>query len=845
MLQRQALGWMSVDGRGLAVPSSNQTACEQLNPSMQTKTINYRKVWESGMDCDFEEPNACLWSIVPHSVKKQFGEDGLARLLANRKYYGKTKDQWRRKSKDGTLGEKNKGHYLIFQANYIDSANTECSPSFSHIESPWIEQSNTECELKFDFFMDVGNYAATNDHAYHEVTVSDKSHGVVPFAFMSNPVRKNGWNSLVYKIGKWSKFKFDIAFFRGLNESRESFFAIDDIELMNCLPLPSDVPLQCHPVKQHICPGGACVSKTRDLCDFHPDCPGGEDERLPMCYELEKMRPAYHCDFRKTFHPAQNVAPNDLLCDWTVSGKMRWKPYSEGGIDNFMMINMSEHFNKELVTVGMLRSPELPPPPAWNDDDKSNTSDATFHSCFLRLFLRVTGRVENVDMFEVEVVENIPFTRVSRGNRVKKKMQFKVRDRVRDFGQKWNKIEMVIPTGMKYRYFIQLNAIKSPDISGPQHYILGVKDISFSPQCLGLGAPPEVATRSCHKREFTWRHDMDTKEIANCMDVPIPEEPVAGLDSVLFSSCGTNVGPFGPLLEHCISYYESLGGNNTEVDMVDSAQMEKFEYEKSNQTYLDLPLGGPPFGIQKWEVPDDGLYTVVAKGGSGGHGRLSRKSSHGATLLAIMELHKGEVLYILVGQEGESACVIEGVETREGLCSQMGLDDYRAKRWVEDSKETAETRRSTRGGRRRLAVGERSKDMEAIHLINKLNKAPEKMQSDDSSARSPDVEENSSYPTGRLVLDYNKACTNEEDCQDWIVKIKEFRPSYQGGGGGGGGGTFIFKVDPHSKRLVPIIVAGGGGGMGDIYSEEGDPDSLRLFPEREGQRFSEIVPQFG
>ena len=24
----------------------------------------------------------------------------------------------------------------------------------------------------------------------------------------------------------------------------------------------------------------------------------------------------------------------------------------------------------------------------------------------------------------------------------------------------------------------------------------------------------------------------------------------------------------------------------------------------------------------------------------------------------------------------------------------------------------------------------------------------------------------------RLVLDYNEACTNKEDCQDWIVKIK-------------------------------------------------------------------------
>ena len=31
----------------------------------------------------------------------------------------------------------------------------------------------------------------------------------------------------------------------------------------------------------------------------------------------------------------------------------------------------------------------------------------------------------------------------------------------------------------------------------------------------------------------------------------------------------------------------------------------------------------------------------------------------------------GDTLYILVGQEGESACVIDGVETREGLCSQM------------------------------------------------------------------------------------------------------------------------------------------------------------------------------
>ena len=43
------------------------------------------------------------------------------------------------------------GHYLIFQANYKNSANMDCSPSFSHIESPWIEQSLPECVLQFNF----------------------------------------------------------------------------------------------------------------------------------------------------------------------------------------------------------------------------------------------------------------------------------------------------------------------------------------------------------------------------------------------------------------------------------------------------------------------------------------------------------------------------------------------------------------------------------------------------------------------------------------------------------------------------------------------------------------------
>ena len=67
---------------------------------------------------------------------------------------------------------------------------------------------------------------------------------------------------------------------------------------------------------------------------------------------------------------------------WRWSSKLRMKSIK-------VMISMYQWRHQytlmiqELVTVGMLRSPELPPPPAWNDDDKSNTSDATFQSCYV------------------------------------------------------------------------------------------------------------------------------------------------------------------------------------------------------------------------------------------------------------------------------------------------------------------------------------------------------------------------------------------------------------------------------------------------------------------------------
>ena len=107
------------------------------------EAITYHSKMSPGMNCDFEVEDSCDWRIVPAQNQRKSGETGLVRTWASENNYGR--------NKDGTYRKKNKGHYLIFQANYRESANMDCSPSYSHIESPWIEQSLPECILQFNF----------------------------------------------------------------------------------------------------------------------------------------------------------------------------------------------------------------------------------------------------------------------------------------------------------------------------------------------------------------------------------------------------------------------------------------------------------------------------------------------------------------------------------------------------------------------------------------------------------------------------------------------------------------------------------------------------------------------
>lgn len=98
-------------------------------------------------------------------------------------------------------------------------------------------------------------------------------------------------------------------------------------------------------------------------------------------------------------------------------------------------------------------------------------------------------------------------------------------------------------------------------------------------------------------------------------DVPYNEDQTE-VDSYIFTSCGNNVGNFPPTKEDCVTYYESLGGNTTEIDMMDITTITNLEQEatgfqqsKSFFIGLDQAMETPPIGIQKWIAPKTGIFT--------------------------------------------------------------------------------------------------------------------------------------------------------------------------------------------------------------------------------------------
>ncbi|KAM3842130.1 ALK tyrosine kinase receptor-like, partial [Diretmus argenteus] len=99
----------------------------------------------------------------------------------------------------------------------------------------------------------------------------------------------------------------------------------------------------------------------------------------------------------------------------------------------------------------------------------------------------------------------------------------------------------------------------------------------------------------------------------------------------IFHTCGA-AGPEGPTPTQCSSSYRNSNVNVT------------------------VGTRGPFKGIQMWRVPETGTYRITVYGAAGGRSVLAMSRSHGVYIMGDFLLEKGELLYILVGQQGEDAC---------------------------------------------------------------------------------------------------------------------------------------------------------------------------------------------
>uniref|UniRef100_UPI0035901350 leukocyte tyrosine kinase receptor n=1 Tax=Myxine glutinosa TaxID=7769 RepID=UPI0035901350 len=112
-------------------------------------------------------------------------------------------------------------------------------------------------------------------------------------------------------------------------------------------------------------------------------------------------------------------------------------------------------------------------------------------------------------------------------------------------------------------------------------------------------------------------------------DHHIPLEDMGGL---YFQTCGAS-GPHGPTQAQC---------NNS--------------YHNKNIS-VTVHHNGSLRGVQIWRVPATKSYEIIAYGAAGGQGGRSSSHRHyGAMIWARFWLVEGELLYILVGQQGADAC---------------------------------------------------------------------------------------------------------------------------------------------------------------------------------------------
>ncbi|KAI5618794.1 ALK tyrosine kinase receptor [Silurus asotus] len=205
--------------------------------------------------------------------------------------------------------------------------------------------------------------------------------------------------------------------------------------------------------------------------------------------------------------------------------------------------------------------------------------------------------------------------------------------------------------GLVDSFYLQFTA----EISSGSDVAFAVDNFTLTMNCFleTNGEYPPVAPTSVTPVPFRPTNHMKTMKPAEEGAGALGLLPVLVNSKWFFRTCGAT-GPTGPTPSQCSN-----------------------SYRKSNVN-VSVGTKGALKGIQMWRVPETGLYRITAYGAAGGRSVLNMFRSHGVCIAGDFRLYKDEVLYILVGQQGEDACS-KPEESLQKIClEQKGPPDSKS-----------------------------------------------------------------------------------------------------------------------------------------------------------------------
>uniref|UniRef100_A0A7N9AMS6 Tyrosine-protein kinase receptor n=1 Tax=Mastacembelus armatus TaxID=205130 RepID=A0A7N9AMS6_9TELE len=499
------------------------------------------------ISCDFE--SLCLWTLSNHSDQSDWS-------VASPQQPANAQTGMMPVT-DHSVGS-SEGHFLLLSSSPAAEASGGCE---YHLTSPVLPESSMHCIL--------------------QVALYEASPAAGNLTLLIKPLFSgSAWEVLETVIGQVDEpFQVTLLYSSCVGEDG-TIVALDSLEFKNC---ESDTEYVSHGFliscgESFRCENSDICINQSQVCNFHTDCPFGEDEGL-ICGALPF---GSYCSFEQgacgwsvsNQHSAwRRVVGNELLEKKDLQGvALQTTP------GHFLFLRVRESSSHQNASI---QSSSFPAPVSPT-------------ACQMRFSLYLYGHFNGSLL--VTIVENETITSQL------------VWERDYQWKDDWEDIALKING-----FYVQVTAVWGEGSNAD----IALDEIAVGAECF----------------------ETDLNSLLPMADLedflsPLPE-PSASEVSLMtwwFNSCGAS-GPNGPTQAQCDSTYR-----NTNVSVTVGKE-------------------GPLKGVQMWRVPATNRYLISAYGAAGGKGAKNHnKRNQGVFISAVFPLVKGDLLYILVGHQGEDAC---------------------------------------------------------------------------------------------------------------------------------------------------------------------------------------------